>query len=130
MSDPELATFASLLGGAGLAIAGVARWAVALWATIRREEAFAAREDAKLKREADLRSVERQISSIDRIAALVDDHTAKDLAAQAEVRMAVVRVEAKLDAKINAQLDALETAWRERTPADETPSQRNRRRGG
>lgn len=40
---------------------------------------------------------ERMIAAIDRIAARVDEHTAKDLEHHGEVRDAVTRMEAKLD---------------------------------
>jgi hypothetical protein len=49
------------------------------------------------------RIVERVIAAIDRIAASVDKHTATDLAHHAEVKEAVVRVEAKLDAERDAR---------------------------
>jgi hypothetical protein len=112
VTDPELALLSSLSGGAGLTLAGVIRWAVGLWATIRREDIAAQKEAAALKRAADERNVDRHIATVDRIAALVDEHTAKDLAAQAEVKQAVVRLEAKLDATLD---------WRERTPVGDEP---------
>jgi len=73
------------------------------------------------------RIVERLIAAIDRLATNVDNHTAVDLAHHADVREAVVRVEAKVDAVLDQ---------RERTPVDpipiprprdETPSQRARK---
>lgn len=117
MTDGEITIATSLMSGAGIGLAAVTRWAVALWATIRREDIAATKESATLKREQDARLVERQIATIDRVAIMVDEHTARDLAAQAEVKQAIVRLEAKFDAR----------DWYERTPAPpEDNSQRRR----
>jgi len=129
VTDGEITLAASVLSGAGIGLAAVTRWAVSLWATIRREDIAQQKENATLKREADARLVERQIQSIDRISQLVDEHTAKDLAAAADVKATIVRVEAKVDAALD---------WRERfTPvemqavdpyaADRPPSERRDR---
>lgn len=64
------------------------------------------------------RIAERWISALDRIALAVDIHTKSDLAAHAEVRETVIR----LDAKIDAALD-----WRERPPVEDIPSPSQRR---
>lgn len=74
------------------------RWAVGLWATIRREDIDAVRINAIAQREADIRTVDRQVAAIDRIARSVEEHTVKDLAHHAEVKEAVVRLDAKMSA--------------------------------
>ncbi len=120
MTDQEIGLATTVLTGAGAGLAIVTRWAVALWATIRREDIAAAKEAATLKREADARMSERHLAAMDRLAIMVDDHTAKDLAAQAEVKIVVARIDAKLDAVID---------WRERTPVppiEESASTRRR----
>lgn len=107
------------LAAAGAALLAFARWALGLWATIRREDISAAKDRAALDREAAIRVTDRQIAAIDRIAAQVSDHTARDIAAQAEVKEAVVRLEAKVDTVLD---------WQERTtPAPEDRSSRTSR---
>jgi hypothetical protein len=122
VTDAEIGLATTLLTAAGGSLAVVTRWAVGLWATIRREDIAATKESAALKREQDARLVERQIATIDRVAILVDEHTARDLAAQAEVKQAIVRVEAKVDSALD---------WRERfTPLEmqavDPPERRDR----
>ena len=117
MTDPELAALGGAIITAGGTVAAVLRWTVGQWATVRREDIAAAKESAKLKREADERAVDRQVATVDRLAASVNDHTAKDLAHHAEVKQSIVRLEAKVDAALD---------WRERTPPPPDDSQRRR----
>lgn len=58
------------------------------------------------------RIVERLIAAIDRLATQVTDHTKVDLQHHADVREAIVRVEAKVDAVLDE---------RERTPVEGFP---------
>lgn len=97
MSNPADISIYIAPGVAG-AVLWFLKWAVSLWATIRREDIATTRENAIAQREADARITDRQVSAIDRIMNEVKEHTAKDLAHHAEVKSAVVRVEAKLDA--------------------------------
>lgn len=102
MSDYDVYIGPGVAGGVILFL----RWAMNLWATIRREDIMAAKETATAQREAEIRITDRQVAAIDRIAARVDEHTAKDLAHHADVREAVVRVEAKVDSAL---------AWQDRS---------------
>lgn len=65
-----------------------------------------------------MRVAERWIAALDRIASSVDNHTKVDLEHHADVKEAVIR----LDAKVDAALD-----WRERTPVEPFPAQPQRR---
>lgn len=121
MTDVEVITN----GGGIVAVLAFLRWAVGLWATVRREDIDATTKSATADRESGARQVDRQVAAIDRINATVNEHTTRDLEAQAVVREAVARVEAKFDAAID---------WLERTPPpgdvdlDRPPSERRRRR--
>jgi len=124
VTSAELAILASIATGIGAGLLAFSRWAVGLWAQIRREDIAATTARATADRDADARQSDRQVAAIDRIAATVNDHTARDIAAQAEVKQAVVRVEAKVDAALD---------WQERTPVgdvgdDRPPSEYSERR--
>ncbi len=73
--DPELLKF---IGGSG--VAGVALFILARVVT---------------------RVIDRLIAAVDRIAVKVDDHTAADLASHADLREAIVRIDAKMDGAAN-----------------------------
>jgi hypothetical protein len=64
------------------------------------------------------RIAERMIAALDRVAAKVEEHTTKDLEHHAEVREAVVRLEAKLDERLAMwdRSDSFERPEREHTP--------------
>jgi hypothetical protein len=71
-----------------------------MWMTIQREKIAASRETAIADRDANIRMTDRQVAAIDRVSATVSDHTVRDIAAQAEVKEAIVRVEAKVDSAL------------------------------
>lgn len=98
-----------LLGTAGTALIAFLRWAVALWATVRREDISASKETAKLQREEGARMI--------------------------DALLAQARSNAELGGKIEALGSKIETlvTWRDRTPVpvdmdeiDRPPSQRSR----
>jgi hypothetical protein len=120
----------AMIGGAAAVAMGgfgsMIKWTVGQWATIQRERITAETTRATADREADERRSDRQIAATDRIGVIVNDHTTRDVAAQADVRAAVVRFESKLDTVIQMH---------ERTPVgDERPasieSERRRNRSG
>lgn len=115
MTDPELAVLAGAITTGGGAILAIARWAVGLWAQVRREDIEATRETAAAQRLDAQRSDEAQRADGARIReALVE---------QAKSNAAVIGTIGKLMIKIDTLIE-----WRERTPPpDETPSERRRR---
>jgi len=127
MTSAELAVLASVLTAFGTGFFAFAKWAIGLWAEVRRDEITAMTARATADRESDARLGDRHVAAIDRINATVNDHTTRDIAAQAEVKQAVVRVEAKFDT-------ALGWIDRERTPVgdvdslDRPPSEHSERR--
>lgn len=58
------------------------------------------------------RVADRMITAIDRISAVVAEHTKTDLEHHADVKEVVARMDAKLDATLD---------WQERTPVDGPP---------
>jgi len=119
MTDPELAL---LGGGAGTTIVAgciaFARWAMALWATVRREDIATAKETAALQRAESARMVEALLESARSNEALAGEH-AKSIALLC----------GKLDL-LAARIDSI--GWREQTPVEipalREPSERNRLR--
>lgn len=105
------------------ACAKLVHWLGTLWATISREKLTAEREAAALNRASDARIADQQSAAIANLASRVDDHTMRDIAAQAEVKAVVVSLASKIDTI---------ASWQERTPApsedDPRPSLASERR--
>lgn len=111
MSDIDATTTGialSAVGAALVAFGKLAVWFGNLWATLSREKVASERETAALNRANDTRIADQTSGAINHLASRVDDHTVRDLAAQAEVKASVMGFSAKLDTI---------TLWQERTPA-------------
>lgn len=110
MTDTEiLAAAAAVIAPVAAGAMKFGHWAITYWGTIRRDEITAANESAALNRSNDTRIADQQTAAIDRIANVVNDHTARDVAAQARVEQAVVALTTRVDTIAE---------WRQRTPVE------------
>lgn len=110
MSELDATTTAIALPSIGVVLVAfgkLAVWFGNLWATLSRERVASERETAALNRANDTRIADQTNGAINHLAARVDDHTVRDLAAQADNKAAIMAFAAKLDTI---------ALWQDRTP--------------